>query len=316
MSLNKNPVRESNEALRRETMRRFLITAILALLTLTGCQSNPVTGRKQLMLVSEDTAINESKQAYVAMLQPLAQQHKIDTDPGTVARVHEITGRLIAQAVKYRPETEKWDWSVKVIDDPKTVNAWCMAGGKMAIYTGLIQQIQPTDDELAQVMGHEISHALAKHTQERMSRAMAMQVGLGAVALTQQNSQYGNLTLTAAQAAAVVGLELPNSRTAESEADRIGIELAAKAGYDPHAAVTLWQKMAKVGGGNPNSRNDFLSTHPAPVKRMETLAELVPQMMPYYADKSPRPTYQLHTTNVIHGTTLSLIALGEAPDRN
>jgi predicted Zn-dependent protease len=304
MSLNKNPVRDSNQILRREAMQRFLITAILALLALTGCQSNPVTGRKQLMLVSEDTAINESKQAYVAMLQPLAQQHKVDTDAATVARVHEITGRLIAQAVKYRPETEKWEWSVKVIDDPKTVNAWCMAGGKMAIYTGLIQQIKPTDDELAQVMGHEISHALAKHTQERMSRAMAMQVGLGAVALTQQNSQYGNLTLTAAQAAAVVGLELPNSRTAESEADRIGIELAAKAGYDPHAAVTLWEKMAKVGGGNPNSRNDFLSTHPAPVKRMETLAELVPQMMPYYADKSPRPTYQLHTYNVIDGIPL------------
>ena len=291
-------------------MKRFFLCAILTVLALTGCQSNPVTGRKQLMLVSEDTAINESKQAYVAMLQPLAQQHKIDTDAATVARVHEITGRLIAQAVKYRPETEKWDWSVKVIDDPKTVNAWCMAGGKMAIYTGLIQQIKPTDDELAQVMGHEISHALAKHTQERMSRAMAMQVGLGAVALSQQNSKYGNLALTGAQAAAVVGLELPNSRTAESEADRIGIELAAKAGYDPHAAVTLWQKMAKVGGGDPNSRNDFLSTHPAPVKRMETLAELVPQMMPYYADKSPRPTYPLHTLRVLDAP--SVVALGVA----
>jgi predicted Zn-dependent protease len=126
-----------------------------------------------------------------------------------------------------------------------------------------------------------------------MSRAMAMQVGLGALAITQQDSKYAGLTLTGAQAAAVVALQLPNSRTAESEADRIGIELAAKAGYDPHAAVTLWEKMAKVGGGNPESRNDFLSTHPAPVKRMETLAGLVPQMMPFYQDKSPRPSYQL-----------------------
>jgi len=274
-------------------MRRIFIALMLAVLTLPGCQSNPVTGRKQLMLVPEDTAISESKQAYAALLQPLVKEGKVDSDAATVARVHQITGRLIAQAIKYRPETQNWEWSVKVIDDPKTVNAWCMAGGKMAIYTGLIQQIKPTDDELAQVMGHEISHALAKHSAEQMARAMAMQVGLGALAITQQDSKYAGLTLTGAQAAAVVALQLPNSRTAESEADRIGIELAAKAGYDPHAAVTLWEKMAKVGGGNPESRNDFLSTHPAPVKRMETLAGLVPQMMPFYQDKSPRPSYQL-----------------------
>ena len=274
-------------------MTRISIALSFAVLVLAGCQSNPVTGRKQLMLVSENTAITESKQAYIALLQPLAKDGKIDSDPATVARVHEITSRLIAQAIKYRPETQNWEWSVKVIDDPKTVNAWCMAGGKMAIYTGLIQQLKPTDDELAQVMGHEISHALAKHSAEKMSRAMAMQVGLGALAITQSNSQYGNLTLTGAQAAAVVALELPNSRTAESEADRIGIELAAKAGYDPRAAVTLWEKMGKVGGGDGKSRTDFLSTHPAPVKRMETLAALVPQMMPYYEDKSPRPSYPL-----------------------
>jgi predicted Zn-dependent protease len=288
-------------------MRKIFIALTLTSLALAGCQTNPVTGRQQLMLVSEDTAISESKVAYTAMLQPLAKRGKIDADPATVARVHEITSRLIAQAIKFRPETQSWEWSVKVIDDPKTVNAWRMAGGKMAIYTGLIQQVKPTDDELAQVMGHEISHALAKHAQERMSRAMAMQVGLGALAMTQQNSQYGNLTLTGAQAAAVVAPELPNSRTAESEADRIGIELAAKAGYDPHAAVTLWEKMARVGGGDGKSRSDFLSTHPAPVKRMETLAGLVPQMMPFYEDKAPRPTYPLRQTlNLRHVTSLAL----------
>ena len=274
-------------------MTRISIAVLPVILALAGCETNPVTGRQQLMLVSESTAISESKAAYVAMLQPLAKEGKIDSNPATVARVHEITSRLIAQAIKYRPETQTWEWSVKVIDDSKTVNAWCMAGGKMAIYTGLIQQIKPTDDELAQVMGHEISHALAKHTTERMSRAMAMQVGLGALAISQHDSRYAGLTLTGAQAAAIVALELPNSRTAESEADRIGIELAAKAGYDPRAAVTLWEKMAKVGGGDGKSRNDFLSTHPAPVKRMETLAALVPQMLPYYEDKSPRPTFPL-----------------------
>lgn len=279
-------------------MKRIFIALTVAILTLAGCKTNEVTGRKQLMLVSESTAISESKAAYVALLQPLAKEGKINSDPATVARVNEITSRVIAQAIKYRPETKDWEWSIKVIDDPKTVNAWAMAGGKMAIYTGLIQQLKATDDELAQVLGHEITHALAKHTAERMSRAMAMQVGLGALAITQSNSEYANLTLTGAQAAAVVALELPNSRTAESEADRIGIELAAKAGYDPHAAVTLWEKMSKVGGGDGKSRMDFLSTHPAPAKRMETLAALIPQMMPYYEDKSPRPTYPLHASNM------------------
>ncbi len=220
-----------------------------ALLTLCSCETNPVTGRQQLMLVSEDMAITESKEAYAAMLQPLEKKGQIDNNPAVSARVRTITGRLIAQAIKYRPETQSWEWSVKVIDEPKTVNAWCMAGGRMAIYTGLIDQLKATDDELAQVMGHEISHALAKHTAERMSRAMAMQMGLGVLAATQQSSRYGDLTLTGAQLAAVVALELPNSREAETEADRIGIELAAKAGYDPKAAMTLWDKMAKVGGG-------------------------------------------------------------------
>jgi predicted Zn-dependent protease len=275
-------------------MKKTLFALAIAVLTLCSCQTNPITGRQQLMLVSEDTAITESKQAYAAMLQPLEKKGQIDNNPAVSARVRTITGRLIAQAIKYRPETQSWEWSVKVIDDPKTVNAWCMAGGRMAIYTGLIDQLKATDDELAQVMGHEISHALAKHTAERMSRAMAMQMGLGVLAATQQSSRYGDLTLTGAQMAAVVALELPNSREAETEADRIGIELAAKAGYDPKAAISLWDKMAKVGGGS--SSFDFLSTHPAPQKRMETLAALVPQMMPYYLDKAPRPVYQIRAS--------------------
>ena len=275
-------------------MNKTLFALAFALLTLCSCETNPVTGRQQLMLVSEDVAITESKQAYAAMLQPLEKKGQIDNNPAVSSRVRTITGKLIAQAIKYRPETQSWEWSVKVIDDAKTVNAWCMAGGRMAIYTGLIDQLKATDDELAQVMGHEISHALAKHTAERMSRAMAMQMGLGVLAATQQSSRYGDLTLTGAQMAAVVALELPNSREAETEADRIGIELAAKAGYDPKAAISLWDKMAKVGGGS--SSFDFLSTHPAPQKRMETLAALVPQMMSYYLDKAPRPVYQIRAS--------------------
>lgn len=274
-------------------MTNPLVAMLVVAVALAACQTNPITGRKQLMLVSEGSAISASKEAYVAMLRPLEQKGLVNSDPAVTARVEKIAGRLIPQAIKFRPETEKWEWSIRVIDDPKTVNAWAMAGGKMAVYTGLIDQLKATDDELAQVLGHEVSHALAKHTAERMSRAMATQVGLGVLAATQQSSQYGNMTLQGAQLAAVVALELPNSREAESEADRIGMELAAKAGYDPHAAVSLWDKMGKVGGGDGKSRFDFLSTHPAPARRMETLAAMVPQMMPFYLDPSPRPTYTL-----------------------
>ncbi len=228
------------------------------------------------MLVSEEQAIFASKQAYVEMLKPLSEQGKVDNDPALTQRINRITDRLIIEAIKLRPATKDWEWSVKVIDDPQTVNAWCMAGGRMAIYTGLIQKLKATDDEIAQVMGHEISHALANHTAERMSVAMASSIGVLMVGIA---SERKGVAMAGAAVAAKLAIELPNSRTSEAEADRIGIELAAKAGYDPHAAVSLWQKMAKVGGSSPP---EFLSTHPAPENREQTLKALIPQMMPYY----------------------------------
>ena len=170
-----------------------------------------------------------------------------------------------------------------MIDDPEVVNAWCMAGGKMAIYTGLLQKIKPTDDELAQVMAHEISHALANHTAERMSVAMATSLGVLAVGAATDNNR--GAAMAGAAVAAKLAIELPNSRTSEAEADRMGIELAAKSGYDPHAAVTLWQKMNKLGEGR---MPEFLSTHPAPENRENTLKALIPQMMPYYEQGKSR----------------------------
>ena len=253
---------------------------------LMACATSP-TGRRQFMIVSEDTAISASKEAYVEMLKPYEQQGKIDNDPALKKRVYAITGRLIAQAIKMRPETKNWDWSIKIIDDPKTVNAWAMAGGKMALYTGLVDKIKPTDDELAQVLGHEIAHALAKHSAEKMSVALASSIGVLAVGVAADNK---GLALSGAALAAALAVEKPNSRAAESEADRIGIELAAKAGYDPRAAITLWQKMAKVGGQGPPQ---FLSTHPSPANREKKLAEYVPEMMPYYEQKGERPVYKL-----------------------
>jgi predicted Zn-dependent protease len=266
-------------------MKRYAILSLVGLL-LVACATSP-TGRRQLMLVSEEAAISASKEAYAQTLKPLSEEGKVDNDPVLKKRVTVITERLVAQAVKMRPATARWEWSIKVIDDPEVVNAWCMAGGKMAIYTGLIEQLQATDDEIAQVMGHEISHALANHQAEKMSVAMASSVGVIAVGAA---SDRPGVAMSGAALAAALAIKLPNSRTAETEADRIGIELAAKAGYDPRAAVTLWQKMAKVGGGR---MPQFLSTHPAPQNRQQTLNALVPRMMPYYQSKEPRPTFKL-----------------------
>jgi predicted Zn-dependent protease len=262
-------------------MNKFKCVWIIFIAFLVGCATSP-TGRRQLMIVSEDWAIASSKQAYTEMLQPYAQKGKIDNDSALKNRVYKITGRLISQAIKVRPETKNWDWSIKIIDEAETVNAWAMAGGKMALYTGLVKKIKPSDDELAQVLGHEIAHALAKHSAEKMSVAMASSVGVIAVGAA---SDSKGLALSGAALAAALAIQKPNSRAAESEADRIGIELAAKAGYDPNAAVTLWQKMANVGGKGPP---EFLSTHPSPTNREKTLSALVPQMMPYYQQEGKR----------------------------
>lgn len=259
---------------------RYGFTALLIIL-LASCATSP-TGRSQLMLVSEDQAIAYSSQAYTDTVANLRKEGKLVTDQAVTQRVQTITDRLVKQAVIMRPATGKWEWEVKVIDDPEQVNAWCMAGGKMAVYTGLLEKLQPTDDELAQVMGHEISHALANHTAEQMSVAMATSLGLGVIsAASDKPEQAAGLGALAA----TLAIQLPNSRTAETEADRIGIELAAKAGYDPRAAVTLWQKMQKVGGNTPP---EFLSTHPSPGNRQETLRKLAEKMMPYYEEAKAR----------------------------
>ncbi len=252
-----------------------IATAVALSILVAACATN-IAGRKQIMLVSEQSAISASKEAYVNTLQPIKEAGKLDSDPATVKRVNLITDKLIKQAKLMRPESKNWEWSVKVIDDPNTINAWCMAGGKMAIYTGLINKLNATDDEIAQVMGHEISHALANHSAERMSIAMANNMALSVL---QSATEASNENMSLASAAAQVALTLPNSRKSESEADKIGIELAAKAGFNPNAAVSLWQKMAQAGGA---SGPEFMSTHPSPENRQETLKKLIPQMMPLY----------------------------------
>ena len=239
---------------------------------LSACTTSP-TGRSQFMLISPEAAIVESKKAYLSTVSQLDKEDKLIDDPKIADRVATITGRLVSVAVDKFPQTANWEWSVAIIDDPEMVNAWCMAGGRMAVYTGLFDKLKLTDDEFAQIMGHEISHALANHTAERMSRAMATSVGVVAVGVM---SDHKIAAMGGAAMAAKLALELPNSRTAESEADELGLRIATLAGFDPDAAVTLWQKMgAEGGGGRPP---EFLSTHPAPTNRQTALAGMIPQM--------------------------------------
>ena len=264
--------------------------ALALLFLLAACSTSPLTGRSQYLIVSENMAVTQSAAAYSQMMGDLGKKKQIETGTPRAEKVREITDRLIAQAVRFRPDSANWAWEVQVIDDPKTVNAFCMAGGKMAIYSGMWEKLKATDDEIAQVMGHEIAHALADHTRERMSIAMTSAVATttAAIVLGSRDSGPGTgLALTGMQLASVLAIQLPNSREGESEADQVGIELAARAGYDPKAAVTLWEKMAKESGGKQPA--EFLSTHPSPQNRAARLAELGTKLQPYYLAAKQNP---------------------------
>ena len=260
-----------------------LITGLM-LVTLVGCATSP-TGRTQFILISPDAAIIESETAYLDTVRQLEDDDKLVNDPLSVARVARITGRLVSIAVADYPESADWKWSVAIVDDTETVNAWCMAGGRMAVYTGLFDQLELTDDEFAQIMGHEISHALANHTAERMSRAMVTSAGVAVVGAASDNS---SAAMAGAALIANVALTLPNSRDAENEADIMGMVLATKAGYDPEAAVTLWQKMGDLSDDRPA---EFLSTHPAPENRQAALNAMIPHMLKINPSRDKAPIH-------------------------
>ena len=255
---------------------------VAGLVALSGCATNPVTGRSQFALVSEQSAIASSTSAYTSIVGQLSKKGGIERGTPRAERVGEITNRLIAEAVRFRPDAAKWNWEVVVIRDPKTVNAFCMAGGKMGIFTGFWEKLNATDDEIANVMGHEIGHALVGHTAEKMSVAIATQIAaavVAGIASRGSNDPYAfQRNLDMANLFAALGINLPNSREAETEADQIGIELAARAGFDPRAAVSLWNKMAARGGISL----EFFATHPSPENRAQRLETLIAKVDPFY----------------------------------
>jgi predicted Zn-dependent protease len=248
-----------------------LVAAVAAVgLLLTACETAPVTGRKQLVVVPESQAKEMGLTAY----QKILNESKLSTDKALVERVRRV-GQRIAKA----SGRTDFEWEFNVIEDD-TPNAFALPGGKVGVNTGLFK-VAKTDDQLAAVMAHEVGHAIARHGAERISQQMAVQLGLSTLGVAGENAaQYTQL----AAMAATLGVVLPHSRTQESEADHIGVIMMAKAGYDPRAAVTLWENFAKLGG---NRQPEFLSTHPAPTSRIENLKALMPEAMAVYK-KSPK----------------------------
>lgn len=249
---------------------------------LVGCQTVETTqpgvvgvSRQQRMAVSSEEVNASAEKQYAQMMAEARQKNALDRDPAQVDRVKRIVSRLIPQTKAFRADAANWPWEVHVITLDE-VNAWCMPHGKIAVYTGLLQKLNPTDDELAAVLGHEMGHALREHTREQISQQMGTQTVLGIAGalfgLGDTAQSLGNMV-------ANVTIGLPKSRTDETEADRIGVELAARAGYNPQAAIALWEKMQKLGGSQPPQ---FLSTHPSNATRIADLKEYSQKVMPLY----------------------------------
>jgi predicted Zn-dependent protease len=272
-------------------MIRTSLIALAVSAGLLGCQTVETTkegtvgvDRQQRMLVSEQEVNASAQKQYAQMMAEAQKKNALDRDAAQVARVKAITSRLVPQTAAFRPDAQKWAWEVHVLS-LNDVNAWCMPGGKMAMYSGLIEKLQATDDELAAVMGHEISHALREHSREAISRQMATQTAVGVagaiLGVGQLGTSLGNMV-------ADVTLNLPNSRTNEVEADRIGVELAARAGYNPNAAITLWEKMAKLSSGGQPPK--WLSTHPSHEDRINDLKVYAQKVMPLYTAAKAGPS--------------------------
>lgn len=259
-------------------------TAILGLFLamLNGCTTTTASGavganRPQLMLISSDKLDQMAAQSYAKLKSDAVSKGTLNEDPAMFQRVRAVAARIEPQTVVFRKDAPSWKWEVNVITSNE-LNAFCMPGGKIMFYSGLINTLHLSDNEIAIVMGHEISHALREHSREQVSQAIAAQTAIDiGTALLGLGGGSADI--------ATVGYEkfvaTKFSRTDESEADRIGLELAARAGYDPRAGVSLWQKMlqASTGSGRPP---EFLSTHPAEANRVQQIESLLPTVMPLY----------------------------------
>ncbi len=256
------------------------IYASIPLLTvlLISCVSTRETNRTQLNLVSDAQMNTMGEEAYKEVL----AKSKISQNPQLNSDIVAI-GRRITQA-----SGVNYDWEFSVIKEDQ-VNAFCLPGGKIAVYTGIVP-IAKTNAGLAAVLGHEVAHAILRHSAERMSQQMVLQAGMAITSATFSNSRYRDVIAATMGLGAVYGISLPFSRYHEAEADRVGLEYMAKAGYDPREAVGLWERMAKMGGGRPP---EILSTHPDPMNRAKDLGKYMDKAVALWNASVKQPTVLL-----------------------
>jgi predicted Zn-dependent protease len=263
-------------------LKSTLIILFGLLSLLSGCSEVEITGRKQFNIVPDSTMNSMSFQSYGEFL----STHKLSTNAGQTNMVKRVGGRIQNAVEQYckrnniEDRLEGYEWEFNLVEDPN-VNAWCMPGGKVVVYTGILPVTQG-EAGLAVVMGHEIAHAFAKHGAERMSQGLLVEMGGIALstALKDKPEQTKNLFMQSYGIGTQVGVLLPYSRVHENEADHLGLIFMAMAGYNPEEAVSFWQRMAaqKTGAQPP----EFLSTHPASETRIQNLKDLLPEAMKYY----------------------------------
>lgn len=266
----------------------FVMVMSVALVSLVGCETNPYTGRSQLLMTSVSQEMQMGAQAYDQVKSD--PKMRPSQDPREIEPVKRVAARIVeaAKRSKYAEMANQFQWEVTVIKDDKTPNAFALPGGKMAVYTGIFPMAK-TEAGLAAVMGHEVVHALARHGAERMSQGQLTNAGLQVIGTAAGAAGGGGILGQAAMAAlgvgAKVGVLLPFSRKHESEADYVGILLAADAGYDPRESIALWERMGQVSGGGAPS--EFMSTHPSHETRIDQLKKWMPEAMAIYQAKQP-----------------------------
>jgi predicted Zn-dependent protease len=267
-------------------MKSLLLSLLLVALN-AAAQTNPEgvdVKKSRLLLLPASTVENSASQQYGQLMRQAQQKNALNRDPQQVERLRDIARKLIPQSTRFNPGAAKWRWEVNLLSS-KSVNAFCMPGGKIAFFTGIIDALQLNDDEIATIMGHEIGHALLEHGRARMSEQVAKNVGISIAAAV---FNLGQMSAELLAQAANLAVSLPYARSQETDADLVGLELAARAGYDPRAAVSVWQKMSKysqsAGKGQPPQ---FLSTHPANDTRIHQIEANLPRVLPLYEKAKP-----------------------------
>ena len=264
------------------------VTVLVSTCLLVACTSTSRPGvvgveRSQFMMISAAQIERISASSFEQQAKAAQKKNVLITSGPQYERLKTIANRLIPQTAVFRDDTHSWNWGLQLIDSP-LVNATCAPGGRITFYSGIINKLNLTDDEIAAIMGHEIAHAVREHGRERVSQAMAQNV-IANVALAAAGVGSAQ-SIDAANQIMQYVLVLPNSRQNETEADAIGLEIAARGGYDPRAAITLWEKMSKESKGkNPP---EFLSTHPSNENRIKELVALMPRVLPLY-EAAKRP---------------------------